>query len=67
MKYVNFTLQEMTPEKLKQNPITVPPNQKLDTEEGSQTQMNMNPPYQTKKKRNLLHFQTCQNKILNLT
>ena len=34
MKYVNFTLQEMTPEQLKQNPITVHPNQKLDTEEG---------------------------------
>ena len=40
MKYVNFTLKEMTPEQLKQNPITVHPNQKLDTEEGSQTQMN---------------------------
>ena len=34
MKYVNFTLKEMTPEQLKQNPITVHPNQKLDTEEG---------------------------------
>ena len=34
MKYVNFTLQEMTPEQLEQNPITVHPNQKLDTEEG---------------------------------
>ena len=34
MKYVNFTLLEMTPEHLKQNPITVHPNQKLDTEEG---------------------------------
>ena len=34
MKYVNFTLQEMTPEQLKQNPITVHPNQKHDTEEG---------------------------------
>ena len=34
MKYVNFTLQEVTPEQLKQNPITVHPNQKLDTEEG---------------------------------
>ena len=34
MKYVNFTLQQMTPEQLKQNPITVHPNQKLDTEEG---------------------------------
>ena len=33
MKYVNFTLQEMTPEQLKQNPITVHSNQKLDTEE----------------------------------
>ena len=33
MKYVNFTLKEMTPEQLKQNPITVHPNQKLNTEE----------------------------------
>ena len=33
MKYVIFTLQEMTPEQLKQNPITVQ-HQKLDTEEG---------------------------------
>ena len=66
MKYVKLTLQEMTPEQIKQNPITVQ-HQKLDTEEGSQTQMNKNPPYQTKRKRNILHFQTCQNKILNLT
>ena len=34
MKYVNFTLQEMTPEQMKQNPIKVHPNQKLDIEEG---------------------------------
>ena len=34
MNYVKFTLQEMTPEQIKQNPITVHPNQKLDTEEG---------------------------------
>ena len=33
MKYVIFTLQEMTPEQLKQNPITVHPKQKLDTDE----------------------------------
>ena len=33
MKYVNFALQEMTPEQLKQNPILVHPNQKLNTEE----------------------------------
>ena len=33
MKYVIFTLQEMTPEQLKQNPITVHPNQRLDTDE----------------------------------
>ena len=31
---MNFTLQEMTPEQLQQNPITIHPNQKLDTEEG---------------------------------
>ena len=34
MKYVIFTLQKMTPEQLKLNPLTVHPNQKLDTEEG---------------------------------
>ena len=34
MQYVIFTLHEMTPEQLKQNPITVHPNQKLVTEEG---------------------------------
>ena len=34
MKYVIFTLQQMTPEQLKQNPITVHPNRKLDTDEG---------------------------------
>ena len=32
MKYVYFTLQKMTPEQLKQNPITVHANQKLKTE-----------------------------------
>ena len=37
MKYVIFTLQEMTPQQLKQNPITVHPNQKLDTDEGEST------------------------------
>ena len=34
MKYVSFTLQEITPEQLKQNPITVHPNEKPDTDEG---------------------------------
>ena len=34
MNNINFTLNEMTPEQLKQNPITVHPNQKLDTDEG---------------------------------
>ena len=33
MKYVFFILQEMTPEQLKQNPITVHPNP-IDTDEG---------------------------------
>ena len=37
MNYVIFTLQEMTLEQLKQNPITVHPNQKLDTDEGEST------------------------------
>ena len=34
MKYVNFTLKEMTPEQLNQNPITIHPNEELDTDEG---------------------------------
>ena len=34
MNNINFTLNKMTPEQLKQNPITVHPNQKLDTDEG---------------------------------
>ena len=61
----------MTPEQMKMNPIKpsikVKTNEELDIEKGSQAQMNKNPPYQTKRKRNILHFQTCQNKILNLT
>ena len=39
MKYAKFTLQEVTPEQVKQNPITVHPNQKLDTEEGESTKV----------------------------
>ena len=38
MKYVKFTLQPMTPEQIKQNPITVQ-HQKLDTEEGESTKV----------------------------
>ena len=38
MKYVNFTLKEMTPEQMKMNPIKpsikVKTNEELDTEEG---------------------------------
>ena len=66
MKYVKFTLQEMTPEQLKQNLLQFN-IRNLIQRKGSQTQMNNNPPYQTKRKRNILHFQTCRNKILNLT
>ena len=44
MKYVNLTLKEMTPEELKQNTVTVHPNQKLDTEEG---ESNTNEPEST--------------------
>ena len=58
MKYVNFTLQEMTPEQLKQNPITVHPNQNLDTDEGSVTIPKM--------KENLPHLKNCQKNILHL-
>ena len=34
MIYVKFTLHRMTPEQLKQNPITVQTNEELDREEG---------------------------------
>ena len=66
MKYVKFTLQEMTPEQLKQNPITVQ-HQKLDTEEGESNTDEQESTISEKRKTNILHFQTCQNKILNLT
>ena len=39
MKYVKFTLHRMTSEQMKQNPITVHPNQELDTEEGESTKV----------------------------
>ena len=39
MKYLKFTLQEMTPEQIKQNAITLHLNQKLDTEEGESTKV----------------------------
>ena len=71
MKYVLFTLHRMTPEQMKMNPIRsiikVKTNENLIERKGSQAQMSKNPPYQTKRKRNILHFQTCQNKIQNLT
>ena len=73
MKYVNFTLKEMTPEQMKINPIKpiikVKTNEEIDTEEGESNtdKMNKNPPYQSKRKMNILHFQTGQNKILNQT
>ena len=43
MKYVNFTLKEMTPEQMKMNPIKpiikVKTNEELDTEEGESTKV----------------------------
>ena len=71
IKYVLLTLHRITHEQMKMNPIKpiikVKTNGKLDTKERSQTQLNKHPPYQTKRKRNILHFWTCQNEILNLT
>ena len=71
MKYVLFNLHRMTPEQMKMNPIKpitkVKTNEELDTEEGESNTNEQDSPYQTKRKRNILHFQTCQNKILNLT
>ena len=63
MKYVLFTLQEMTPEQMNTNPIKpiikVKTNEELDKEEGSLSKM----------KRNLQkHLKNCQkNKMLHLT
>ena len=45
MKYVIFTLQQMTSEQLKQNPISVHPNQKLDTDEEESTKDQRNSPH----------------------
>ena len=71
MKYVNFTLKEMTPEQMKMNPIKpiikVKTNEELDTEEGESNTNEQEFTISTKRKKNILHFQTCQNKILNLT
>ena len=72
MKYVNFTLQEMTPEQMKMKPIKpiikVNTNEELDTEEGeSNTDEQKSTISESKRKMNILHFQTCQNKILNQT
>ena len=71
MKFVNFTLKKMTSEQMKMNPIKpiikVRMNENLIQRNGSQTQINKNPPYQSKRKKNILYFQTCQNKILCLT
>ena len=43
MKYVNFTLKEMTPEQMKMNPIKpiikVNTNEELDTDEGESTKI----------------------------
>ena len=57
MKYLKFTLQEMTPEQMKMNPIKpimkVKTNEQLDTEEGKSD---------TNEEES-----TISNKILNLT
>ena len=71
MKYVNFTLKEMTPEQMKMNPIKpiikVKTNDELDTEEGESNTNEQESTISKKRKKNILHFHTCQNKILNLT
>ena len=57
----------MTPEQLKQNPITVHPIQELDTEEGETTKVQEEFTTSEELTEDILHLQTCQNKILNLT
>ena len=59
MKYVIFTLQEMTPEQLKQNPITVHPNGKPDTDEGECNN--------TKEEEESTTSSDMSDKILNIT
>ena len=53
MKYVNFTLKEMTPEQIKQNPITVQ-HQKLNTEEGESNTNEQESTISNKRKKNIL-------------
>ena len=68
MKYIKFTLQEMTPEQMKMNLIKpiikVKTNEKLDTEEGESTKVKEE---FTTSEELTEEYSTCQNKILNLT
>ena len=67
MKYVNFTLQQMTPEQIKQNPITVHPNQNLDTEEEETNTDEQESTISNKEEEESSTFSGMSNKILKLT
>ena len=71
MKYVLFTLHRMTPEQMKMNPIKpiikVKTNEELDTEEGESNTDGQESTISNKEEEEYSTFQTCQNKILNLT
>ena len=62
MKYVNFTLKEMTPDQMKMNPIKpiikVNANEKLDTEEGESTKVQEEFTTSEALTEELLHFHT---------
>ena len=71
IKYVIHHRHPMTPEQLKQKPfeeIFKNQHEKIYTDEGSQLMRKRNSPHlKNSQKMNNLHFQTCQNNILNLT
>ena len=71
MKYVNFTLKEMTPEQTKINPIKpiikVKTNEELDKEEGESNTDEQESTISIKEKDEYSTFSDMSNKILNLT
>ena len=71
MKYVLFTLHRMRPEQMKMNPIKpiikVKTNEELDKEEGKSKTDEQESTISNKEEEEYSTFQTCQNKILNLT
>ena len=71
MKYVNSTLNEMTPEQMKMNPIKpiikVKTNKELDIEEGESNTHEQESTISNKEEEQYSTFLDMSNKILNLT